>query len=89
MTEIVNQIPVCEYKFHPTRRWRFDFAYPKSMIALEVEGGTWIGGRHIHPIGFEKDCEKYNMAASMGWKVYRVTPKMLTKEYLSTLVSPN
>lgn len=31
---------VREHRFHPTRRWRFDFAWPDEKVALEVEGGT-------------------------------------------------
>ena len=27
-----------EYKFHPERKWRFDFAIPSNMIAIEYEG---------------------------------------------------
>jgi very-short-patch-repair endonuclease len=70
--------PVREYKFHPERRWRFDFAYPIIKVAIEVEGGTWAGGRHTRGYGFEADCEKYNEAALAGWSVIRVTPKMVT-----------
>lgn len=69
--------PTPEYKFHETRRWRFDFAWIKKKIALEIEGGTWVRGRHIHPMGFEKDCEKYNEAAILGWKVIRATGSMV------------
>jgi hypothetical protein len=47
------------------------------MIALEVEGGTYSRGRHVTPEGFENDCEKYNEAAFYGWKVIRVTSKMV------------
>lgn len=32
--------PVSEYKFHESRRWRFDYAWPDHKIALEVEGGV-------------------------------------------------
>lgn len=28
---------VKEYLFHPTRKWRFDYAIPDHKIALEVE----------------------------------------------------
>ena len=68
---------VKEYKFHPTRKWRFDFAIPEHKIALEVEGGVWTGGRHTSSTGFLKDMEKYNTATSMGWRVFRTTPNDL------------
>lgn len=69
--------PEREYKFHPVRRWKFDFCWPSKMVAVELEGGTWTGGRHTRPVGFEKDCEKYNEAAIMGWKVLRFTANMV------------
>lgn len=69
--------PVAELKFHPTRRWRFDYAWPEHRIALEVEGGIWAGGRHTSAKGFLADMEKYNTAAAMGWRVLRITPKSL------------
>ena len=65
---------VKEYKFHPVRKWRFDYAIPSALVALEVEGGVWTGGRHINPKGFLGDMEKYNTATLMGWSVYRTTP---------------
>ena len=66
-----------EHRFHPTRRWRFDLAWPDLLVACEVEGGTWNGGRHTRGSGFEGDCEKYNAAALLGWLVIRVTGKMI------------
>jgi len=69
--------PEREYKFHPTRRWRFDFAWPERHMAVEVEGGKWTRGRHTRPGGFEADCEKYNAAALLGWCVLRVTADMI------------
>ena len=70
---------VKEFKFHPTRKWRFDYAIPEHKIALEVEGGVWTGGRHTSSTGFLKDMEKYNTATSMGWRVFRTTPNDLYK----------
>jgi hypothetical protein len=64
------------YRFHPTRKWEFDFAWPLLMLAVEIEGGTWAWGRHNQPEGYEKDCEKYNAATLLGWDVYRFTGKM-------------
>ena len=66
-----------EHRFHPTRRWRFDFSWPSRMIAAEIEGGTWSGGRHTRGSGYEKDCEKYNEAVRLGWSVLRFTGKMV------------
>jgi very-short-patch-repair endonuclease len=68
---------VPEYRFHSTRRWRFDFAIPDKKIAIEIEGGTWSGGRHTRGGGFRKDCEKYNTAAGLGWKIFRFTSDMV------------
>jgi hypothetical protein len=65
--------PVQELQFHPSRKWRFDFAWPDKMVACEVEGGTYMGGRHQTADGFQKDCEKYNEATLLGWKIIRVT----------------
>ena len=69
--------PVREERFHPTRKWRFDFAWPALKVAAEVEGGIWSNGRHIQPAGFEADCEKYGHAVAMGWAVIRVTGRMI------------
>lgn len=66
-----------EYQFAPPRRWRFDFAWPKERVALEVEGGVFAGGRHTRGVGFEKDCEKYSRAAILRWVVIRVTARQI------------
>jgi very-short-patch-repair endonuclease len=69
--------PEREYKFHHSRRWRFDFAWPGLRLVVEVEGGTWARGRHTRGAGFERDCEKYNAAALLGWRVLRFTTTMV------------
>ena len=69
--------PELEVRFHPTRKWRFDLAWPAMRLAVEVEGGSWTHGRHTRGSGFESDCEKYNEAALAGWTVLRVTPGMI------------
>lgn len=74
----VNKIDVVrEFKFHPTRKWRADFAIPDKMILIEIEGGVWIQGRHQTGTGFSADCEKYSHAALLGYKVFRFTPDMV------------
>ena len=63
-----------EYKFHPTRKFRFDYAFPRIKLAVEFEGGIWVQGRHTKGAGYAKDCFKYNSAADLGWTVLRYTP---------------
>ena len=65
--------PEREYRFDDVRRWRFDFAWPDVLLAVEIEGGTWARGRHTRGSGFAADCEKYNAAALAGWRVLRYT----------------
>lgn len=65
--------PTAEVRFHPKRKWRFDFAWPHVKIAVEVEGGIWTGGRHTRGVGFEGDAEKYLQAVIHGWTVLRAT----------------
>ena len=72
-TKIKNVEVVKEFKFHPVRKWRFDYAFPEYKVAVEVDGGVWTGGRHINPAGYINDMEKLNTAASMGWLVLRIT----------------
>lgn len=67
-----------EVRFHPTRKWRFDLAWTDRLIAVEVEGGVFVGGHHSRGVGFTADCEKYNEAALLGWLVLRVTPNQIT-----------
>lgn len=74
--------PVQEYRFHPSRRWRFDYAWVGRWecspdVALEVEGGTWVAGRHVRGMGYLNDMEKYNEAVALGWRVLRCTPDTL------------
>ena len=64
--------PETEYVFAPPRKWRFDFAWPDHMVAVEIEGITRDGGRHQKMRGFIADAEKYEQAMLLGWKVYRV-----------------
>lgn len=73
--------PNREYRFSSTRRWRFDYAYPKKKIAIEYEGGTATKGRHVRIKGYSNDCEKYNNASLLGWRVFRFTCDMLNTQH--------
>jgi len=77
--------PVAEHRFHRERRWRFDFAWPSAMTAIEIDGGAYSRGRHTRGKGFEADLEKLNAAALLGWRVFRFTPQMLKSEPIECL----
>lgn len=76
-TAVGCPIPVREYRFAPPRKWRFDYAWVAEKVALEIEGGLWIQGRHNRAPGMIKDMEKYNTATFMGWRVFRFVPQEL------------
>jgi very-short-patch-repair endonuclease len=60
-------MPLREYRFYEERKWRFDFAWPDLLVAVEVDG-------MVHRIKqrFNADIEKHAMALLLGWKVLRV-----------------
>ena len=69
-----------EYRFDPTRRWRADFLIASNMtlpLLIEVDGGSWVAGRHTTGAGFERDCEKLNAATMAGYRILRFTPAMV------------
>lgn len=72
-------MPTAEHRFHGTRRWRFDWAFPETRLAVEVEGGVFLtgGGRHSRGAGFRNDTEKYAEALILGWRVLRVLPEQI------------
>ena len=78
--------PTPELKFHPVRKWRFDYAWEDAKVFLEVEGGVWSGGRHTNPKGFKGDMAKYNAATCMGWRKLSCTPKDLLTLTTITLI---
>lgn len=75
-----------EYRFHPTRRWRFDFAFPANKIAIELHGAIFTQGRHSRGAGIEGDMEKINEAQILGWDVLAFSAGMVKSgEALETL----
>ena len=78
LTVVDVPMPELEYRFHPTRKWRFDFAWPDHKFAVEVEGLLYgEGGRHQRSAGFEGDLEKYHNAMDLGWTVYRCSSALI------------
>lgn len=71
--------PQREHRFHPTRLWRFDFSWPDRRIAIELEGGIFVTGRHNRPVSMEGDMEKYNAAVLLGWRLGRFSKRMVAE----------
>ena len=65
--------PVREHNFH---RWRFDFAWPKLKVAVEIDGATFSGGNHVRGKGYQRDCKKHNQAQLEGWAILRADSEM-------------
>lgn len=70
---------VQEHRFHPERKWRFDFALPDKNIGIEYEGLNSEKSGHTTLNGYTKDTEKYNEAQALGWDVIRFTVKNYKK----------
>lgn len=71
--------PQTEYRFHPERRWRLDFAWPELFILVEVDGGVYTNGRHTRGKGYEQDAIKLAEAASMGYLTFRFSTGQVSK----------
>lgn len=66
-----------EVRFHPVRKWRFDYAWTELKIALEIHGGVFTNGRHTRGKGFTEDKVKMNTAQLLGWIVIEATTKQV------------
>ena len=85
--------PVREFRFHPERDFRADFAFPERKLLIEVDGGgrlATIGkdgkpyaiGRHSQ----DKDLSKRNEAAILGFRVLYFSYSMVKSgEAISTI----
>lgn len=84
--------PRRQYRFHPERRWKADFAWPRQRVIVEVDGGAFLrrrskktgkrysGGGHHSAAGYRADRERDNAAVAAGWLVLRYTSKMLNDD---------
>jgi len=55
------------------RRWRIDYLF--EDVAVEIEGGVFIQGRHSRGVGLTKDAQKYNCLQLLGYRLLRFTAK--------------
>ena len=80
----MNELPIPQREYHfaprdtdgkPLRRWRFDLAWPVQLLAVEIDGSMFTGGRHGGQPSAVRDIEKRQAAAVMGWRVIPMTPQ--------------
>jgi len=57
----------------------------ESKTAIELEGGVGNKSRHTATAGYIKDCEKYNTATALGWRVFRIPGYWLTFNKLTEI----
>lgn len=67
--------PVLQYSlpWRTPRRGRVDFAFPELRLIIEVDGRKW----HTSMEAFEEDRLRDNLAQLAGWRVIRITYRML------------
>lgn len=55
--------------------FRCDFVWNDKgeKLAVEVDGGTWMNGRHSRGKGYDSDCEKLAELQIAGWTVIKIT----------------
>lgn len=71
--------PVREFAFAKEatgRLWRLDLCWPDRMFGVEVQGGSFVSGRHQGGQGSEQDDVKAVVALFLGWRVVRVNTHM-------------
>lgn len=77
--------PSEQLRFDPSRRWRLDWAFP-GMIAVEIQGGSFIGGHHSRGLSQQDDWEKINHAQCQGWIVLQFSPRQIANGDFATFV---
>lgn len=77
-----------EYRFHPHRRWRADYAVLGDgiKVLIELEGGIYSGGRHVRADGYRNDVEKYNAASMLGFVVLRLGTGQVDHQHVTEII---
>jgi hypothetical protein len=69
--------PDMEVRFHPTRRWRFDYVFP-GKVAIEIHGGIFTDKPSHSSIAQRlRDMDKMNAAQLYGYLVLQFTPQQI------------
>lgn len=89
-------LPETQAMFHPTRKWRFDFAWKLKVyardesgamrceefkVAVEIQGGAFSQGGHSRGAQQARDHAKLNEAQRLGWIVLQYGTKAMGDPY--------
>jgi len=72
---VAPTIPQHQFALALGRKWTADFAWPDYGLICEIQGGGFTGGRHTRGQGYEDDCERQSVAATLGYAIVPVTPR--------------
>lgn len=67
-----------QVRFHPVRRWAFDFADERLGLAVEIDGGVFTRGGHTRGAAYSRDRVRDAEAMLLGWRVARFTTGQVT-----------
>lgn len=73
-----------QYLFHPVRRWKLDFGWPKVRVGVEIDG---YGPGHTNAASRRNDCEKQNALILLNWRILRFTANHLTQARIEETIS--
>ena len=71
----------------PQRKFKFDFAWIDSKVAVEINGQIWQPGGHSSGNGLIRDYEKLNLAQAEGWIVFQLSKEMITTKWITIIVN--
>jgi very-short-patch-repair endonuclease len=77
-----------ERKFQPihTKNWRFDFHIVKLRLLIEIEGGSWSGGRSGKLANKAWSVDRYDQTEELGYKIERFHPDQILSGYVINLI---
>ena len=86
--EISDLLIGYERKFQPihTKNWRFDFHILKLRLLIEIEGGSWSGGRSGKLANKAWSVYRYYQTEELGYKIERFHPDQILSGYVINLI---
>lgn len=87
ITEAAPEITIeRQVKVIKGRKFAYDFCLPEQRVLIEIQGGTFSGGRHTRGYGYSADCEKLRLATFDGWKILWYDSKSINTKEIERLV---